>query len=416
MKSPDEAPPPRRYTSPTGRVVIPILVVVLLIFVLGRPILVSGLGLEEESDAPVPAPGGRGSNEEEETSGPKRIAVPYPKACMRAVSPQGFGLVAAAGDRGSIGVGSPTGQAAFALRAQSPVGFSASGLYLGTAGGDLWSATGAHLGLAFKRPVVSWAWSPAGDCLVGIERGRLMFVRPENGPKVLVRGVPVSDFAFSPDGKRLIFVVGDGSSSAGIWMADLASGETKRLLDVIGWSLTAWSRAARPILLQEGAGSRSRDGLSVAPADEVAYCGSEVITVEGGRLATFGVREVPSFLDADRRFRYLAVGCSPDEELLIVVRQPKAGSTSTSLAVLETDGPTVEELAVDTAIEDFPMWGPPGTGVIFAASSQGGEPLVWFLPEGGQPRQTGLRVARLGDGLDALLDWSATPPVGHPTN
>jgi WD40 repeat protein len=334
---------------------------------------------------------------------------------MRDESPEGSGLIAAAyGD--SIGVGTPGGESAFGLRAAPPVGFSASGTYLATAGADLWSRTGAHLGLAFGQTVVTWAWSPAGDCLVGIERGRLMFVRPDKPPKVLVRGVPVSDLAFSPDGSRLIFAVAEGSDSTGIWLTDLRSGEVKLLLDEIGWEVTAWSRAMRPIMLQEEAGARSRDGLSFGSSDEVAYCGSEVITVQGGRLATFGVRDVPSFLDADRRFTYTAVGCSPSDDQLIAVRDPKGNASSTSLAVLRLDGSLVREFGEDTATEDFPMWGPSGTGVVFAASPQGGEPLVWFVPEGGQPRQTGLRVERLGDGLDALLDWNVTPPVGHPTS
>jgi hypothetical protein len=413
MKTPDEAPRARRHMSPAGQVVIPILLVMLLIAIIGRQILLSGL--ENEEAPPAPPPATRDPEKDKESSGPSRVATAYPRACMRDESPDGSGLIAAAhGD--SVGVGTPEGQPAFGLRAASPVGFSASGAYLATAGADLWSRTGAHLGLAFGQPAVTWAWSPAADCLVGIERGRLMFVRPDKPPEVLVRGVPVSDLAFSPDGSRLIFAVAEGSSASGIWLADLRSGEVKLLLDEIGWEVTAWSRAMRPIMLQEEAGARSRDGLSFGPADEVAYCGSEVITVQEGRLATFGVRDVPSFLSADRRFSYTAVGCSPDDEQLIVVRHPKGNASLTSLAVLGLDGSLVREFADDTATEDLPMWGPSGTGVVFAASPRGGEPLVWFLPEGGEPRQTGLRVARLGDGLDALLDWSATPPVGHPTS
>lgn len=413
MKSPNDAPRARRHMSPAGQVVIPILLVVLLISIIGRQILLSGL--EDEEAPPPPPPATQDPEKDKESSGPSRVVTPYPRACMRDESPDGSGLIAAAqGD--SIGVGTPEGQTAFGLRAAPPVGFSASGAYLATAGADLWSETGAHIGLAFKRPVNEWAWSPAGDCLVGIERGRLMFVRPDKQAKVLVRGVPVSDLAFSPDGSRLIFAVAEASNSSGIWLADLGSGEVRLLLDEIGWEVAAWSSAMRPIMLQEEAATRSRDGLSFGPADEVAYCGSEVITVDGGRLATFGVRGVPSFLDAERRFSYTAVGCSPDDTQLIVVRHPKGNASSTSLAVLGLDGSSVREFADDTAIEDFPMWGPSGTGVVFAASPQGGEPLVWFLPEGGRPRQTGLRVERLGDGLDALLDWSATPPVGHPTS
>lgn len=395
---------------------IPVLLVVLLIVVLGRPILISGLGLEEDPAPPPPAPTPKGTDEDDETSGPSRLAVAFPKACMRDASSGGLGLVAAA-TRSSIGVGGPDGRAAFALRAEPPVGFSASGRYLATAGADLWSESGAHIGLAFDRPVVTWAWSPMGDCLVGIERGRLMFVRPEDAPKVLVRGVPVSDFSFSPDGTRLIFAVADQSRATGIWMADLRSGEVKRLLDETGWQVTAWSRAMRPVMLQEDAGSRSRDGLSFRPADEVAYCGAEVITVQRERLASFGVSGVPEYLDVDRRFRYTAVACSPSEDLLISIRSPKGDPTRTALAVLRPDGSFVREIGQSGGMEDFPMWGPPGTGVVFAgegSSAEDGEPLVWFVPEGAAARQTGLRVAGLGDRLDSWLDWSATPPVGHP--
>ena len=421
MKSPDEAPRARRHMSPAGQVVIPILLVVLLITVIGREILLSGL--EDEEVPPPPPTATEDAGNDKGSSGPSRVVTPYPRECLRDESPGGSGLIAAAhGD--SVGVGTPEGQTAFGLRAAPPVGFSASGEYLATAGADLWSRTGTHLGLAFGQTAVTWAWSPAGDCLVGIERGRLMFVRPNKRPEVLVRGVPVSDLAFSPDGSRLIFAVAEESNSTGIWLTDLRTGEVKLLLDEIGWEVTAWSRAMRPIMLQEEAQSRSRDGLSFGSSDEVAYCGSEVITVQGGRLATFGVRGVPSFLDADRRFSYTAVACSSDEDQLIAVRHPKGDASTTSLAVLGVDGSLVREFEDGTAIEDFPMWGPSGTGVVFAATPQQGfvtgaqddTPLVWFVPEGDRPRQTGLRVAGLGDRLDALLDWSATPPVGHPTS
>ena len=398
--------------SPTGRVVIPILFVVLLIFVLGRPILVSSLDVEEDEPAPVSTP--RGTDEKDESSGPSRLARPYPRACLRPAQAPGLGLVAATRG-GSIGVGSPDGQAAFALRAEPPVGFSADGRFLATAGADLWSDRGAHLGLAFKRPVTSWAWAPTGSCLVGIERGRLMVVRPERAPEVLVRGVPVSDFSFSPDGSRLVFAVSDESSATGIWMADLKSRDVRSLLDETGWLVTAWSRAMRPIMLQEGPGSRSRDGLSFGPSDEVAYCGSEVITVRRERLATFGVSGVPTYLQTDRRFRYSGVSCSPRGDLLMTIRYPKGDPTATTLAVLRIDGSFVEEFGQDSAIEDQPMWGPAGTGVVFVGGTDEG-PLVWFLPEGGEERTTGLRVERFGDQLDSTLDWSATPPLGHPTD
>lgn len=417
MQSPRSAPPPRRHTSPTGRVVIPVLVVVLVIVVLGRPILISGLGLEEEEPAPVPAP--TRPNDDEEEEGPSRLATPYPRACTRAASAPGLGLVAASqGD--SIGVGTPMGQSAFALRAEPPIGFSASGGYLATAGADLWTSRGERVGLAFSRPATRWAWSPRGDCIAGIERGRLLVAQPGDRPQVLVRGVPVSNFAFAPDGTRIVFAVGGGSRATGIWMADLKSREIRSLQSSTGWTLTAWSRAARPILLREGSEGQpaSREGLSFAPSDEVSYCGNEVVTIRQQRLATFGVSGVPAYIGADRRFRYSAVACSPDGDLLVAVRYPKGDPTSTTMAVLRPDGMLVREVAQESTIEDQPMWGPDGTGVVFVGGVSGegsAGPLVWFLAEGMDARPTGLRVQRFGPVLDSWLDWSATRPLGHPT-
>lgn len=415
MKSQGSTPPPlRRHTSPAGRVVIPILFVVLLIFVLGR-VLLDNPFIEDDLPAPVPAPTQPGTEEEDETPGPTRLAVPYPRACLRDASPSGNGLVAAV-EGGSIGVGTPDGVSVFALRAEPPVGFSAGGEFLATAGADLWSDEGDHIGLAFSRPVKRWAWSPAGDCLVGLERGRVMVVQPEGRRQVLVRGVPVSNFSFAPDGTRLLFVVSGKSSASGVWMADLRSGAVKMLQDSTGWTLTAWSRASRPILLQNEGGPAA-NALSFAPGDQVAYCGSEVVTIQRDRLATFGVSGVPTYLDADRRFRYAGVSCEPTGDLLVAVRYLKGDPTSTSLAVLRSDGSFVRDFAQRSTVEDGPMWGPSGTGVLFVGEVRGGgEPLVWFLPEAGEERPTGLRVDRLGDDLDARLDWSATSPVGHPTN
>lgn len=245
-----------------------------------------------------------------------------------------------------------------------------------------------------------------------------MVVRPESRPRILVRGVPITDFSFSPDGTRLVFAVARDSRASGIWMADLQTGTVKVLQTETGWKLTAWSRASRPIMLQEESGSESRDGLSFNPSDQVAYCGSEIVTVQQQRLATFGVSGAPTYLSTDRRFRYTAVSCSPGGDLLVAIRHRKGDPTSTSLAVLRADGSFVREFGQDSTVEDRPMWGPPGTGVVFVGGVEGGAetgPLVWFLPEGGTVRPTGLRVERFGDELDSWLDWSATNPLGHPS-
>ena len=417
MKVPESPPPLRRYTSPTGRIVIPVLAVVLLIVILGRPILISGLDLDEEPE-PVPTERpDRGNGNED--PGPSRLESPVPNACLDDARDSGAGLIAAF-DGGAVTARTPSGGVAFALRARPPIGFSASGRYLATAGADLWTSRGGHIGTAFARPAMKWAWSPLGDCIAGIDKGRLVIAEPDEKAVVLLGDMGVETFSFSPDGTRLVVAVGGSGPKAGIWMADLQTREVKPLQpSPEGWSLTGWSRAVRPILLKEVAEGGSRESLSFPPSDQVSYCGDEVITIRRERLATFGVSGLPKYVPADRRFRYAAVACAPSSDLLVTIRYPKGNSGKTEVAVLRRDGTFVEELGQQSSVEDGPMWGPRGTGVVFAGTV-GGEgsvgPLVWFVPEGGSARPTGLRVDKLGDELDAWLDWSATPPLGHPTD
>lgn len=417
MKVP-EGKLPRRYLSPTGQIVIPVLLVVLLIVILGRPILVAGLDLEEEEPVPVPTrtAGGRG----EESPGPTKLSAPYPQACLADAASPGSGLIAAF-DGSAITAITPSGRNVFALQAKAPLGFSASGGFLATAGADLWTERGRHVGIAFSRPVKTWAWAPTGDCIVGVANERLVVARPERRAEVLVDGVPVSTFAFSPDGARIVFAVDGKTRAAGIWMADLQRGDVKQLQSSLGWILIGWSRADRPILFRDT--SLGADafplGLGFLPSDVASRCGDEIITVSRDRLAVIGLSGAPEYLAADRRFRYTAVACEPDGDLLVTVRYAKGDPEKTSVAVLRRDGSFVREVAERSAMEDAPMWGPRGTGVVFAGTVTGEGtvgPLVWFLPEGGTARPTGLRVDGLGDELDSWLDWSATAPLGHPSN
>lgn len=413
VKVPETPPPARRHTSPTGRIVIPVLLVVLLIVILGRPILVAGLDLDEEEPAPVPTERTNGRRDNE---APTRLATGYPKPCLRNERSSGGGLIAAAAGA-FVSARSPGGSQAFALRAEPPIGWSASGRFLATAGADLWTNRGNHIGIAFSRPVQQWAWSPIADCIVGIENNRLVVVRPHQRAEFLVTGVPIATFAFSPDGTQLVYSV-DEKRRSGLWIADLRSGQIELLQSSIGWTLTAWNRAGSPLLLREGSAGRpvSPGGLSFAPSDEVTSCEGDIVIVSKDRLVEFGVTGTPDNVAADERFRYTAVSCAPGGGFLVTVVQPRRGGAATSLIVLRLTGAFVEELAQQARTKDHPMWAEPG--VVFAGTARGEGtpgPLVWFIPEGGTARTTGLRLDRLGDDLDARLDWSATPPLGHPT-
>jgi len=411
MSVPPSLPPPRRYTSPTGRIVVPVLFVVLLIVVLGRPILVSGLDLESEPPDPVATSDGKGKPD---TEGPTELTDRYPGRCLDRAPTPGIGLLAASDGR-SVTAASPVGADAFRLQARPPIGFSASGRFLATAGADLWTERGAHVGIAFGRPVDTWAWSPAADCIAGVANGRLVVAEPNKRPVVLLEGVAVSTFSFSPDGSRMAFSVADDGGAAGIWLADLRSGEVRNLKRAPGFTLMGWALSMRPVLRS----SPGSDHLDFLPADQAARCGKDIVTIQRDRVALLGPSGATDDIPADTGFGYEAVACAPDGDLLVVVRTPKQGGGPTSMVVLGRDGATVREVAQRSTLEDAPMWGPPGTGVVFAGDVAGEGavgPLVWFLPEGGVANPTGLRVSRLGDELDATLDWSATPPLGHPTD
>ena len=407
MNSPEPPRAARRHTSPTGRVLIPVLFVVLIIVLLGRPILISGLELgDDEPEPAVTTPPPR--DERKDPEGPTRLAAQYPQACLEQDASPGTGLIASFSS-GSVTASTHEGQIAFALRAQAPVGWSPSGSFLATAGADLWSNRGNHIGIAFSRPVDKWAWSPLADCIVGIEKKRLVVVQPRQRAEFLLRGVDISTFAFSPNGKRIVYSVEGEGRTAGIWMADLVTSEVKFLQGAEGWMNVSWTRAMRPILLPNPG-----DGLSFLPSDEVAFCGNEIFTIYRERIGTLGVTGIPEFIGSDRAARYTAVACSPSGRLLVAVRKEAGGDTS--LAVMRPNGSIIQELVEQSGVEDHPMWGP--GGVVFAGSVRGegtAGPFVWFLPEGGSARPSGLRVEGLGDRLDEWLDWSATPPMGRPT-
>lgn len=387
----------------------------LLIVVLGRPILVAGLDLDPEPPDPLATE--RGADPKKEKAGPTRVASPYPKACLRPAPSPGAGLIAAAPDERTVTVASPLGASGFALQARPPVGFSASGKYLATAGADVWAVDGSRVGIPFERPAKSWAWSPVADCIAAVERGRLVVAQPGKRSSALMDELPVSTFAFSPDGSRIVFSV-EADEDAGIWMADLRSGKVKILQSSLGWDLIGWVRGMRPFMLRQGSlRSGKGDGLGFLPSDTVTTCDDDIVLISNDGIALAGISGDPNSLRTDGRFRYSAVACAPGGDLMIAVRNAQ-GQGGTSMAVLRRDGSFVREVAQQSSIEDAPMWGPTGTGVVFAAevAGRGAGPLVWFLPEGGTARPTGLGVYRLGERLDALLDWSATPPLGHPTD
>jgi hypothetical protein len=419
-------PPARRPNKADGsntKVVVAILFVVLLIVILGRPIMESGLEGALDGADPVrrgPRNNAEGKKNDKEQGRPdQKIELRFPKACLRnAPVDEGLGLIAAAAGN-SIRIATPDRRAVARIDGEAPVGWSATGRWLATGGGEVWTRLGNRIGLAFGKKVSKWAWSPTSDCLVAIREDRLLAWGGDARP--IMKG-PVLNFAFSPTGDRLAFSTGiEHEEGAGIWVGDLADGEAKLVqrytAERTSWNLVGWSRADRPILLSTDHQPGSRNGavLTPMPLGSVDSCGEELVVARNGRLATFGVSGPPRFLRADRFYRYKAVTCAPNREFLAAIRVPKGAPTSdTRLVLLTREGDLVRRLTQGAYRDEAPTWGPTGTGLVLARTPLGSkQQLVWFIPEGGSAYSVGVPVEN-GPGGIPVMDWSADAPLGHP--
>jgi hypothetical protein len=401
--------------------VVAILFVVLMIVILGGPIMESGLeGALDGAD-----PGRReprnvgGKDDKKEGRRDQKIALRFPKACLRgAPADEGLGLVAASAG-GSVRIATPDRRAIARINARGPVSWSASGRWLATGGGDVWTRLGNRIGRAFGKEVSKWAWSPTSDCLVGLRDQQLFAWGGDARP--ITRG-PVVNFAFSPTGERLVFATATAhEEGAGLWLADLKAGKATLIQrftpERSAWDLVGWSRADRPILLAARAQPGSGDGivLTPMPPGTVDACGEELVVARNGRLATFGVSGPPRFIRADRFYRYSAVTCAPNREFLAAIRVPKGAPSSDSRIVLLTrEGALVRRLTLGAFRDAGPSWGPTGTGLVLARTQLGSkQQLVWFIPEGGSAFSVGVPVEN-GPGGIPVMDWSADAPLGHP--
>ncbi|MDQ3941206.1 MAG: hypothetical protein M3238_07645 [Actinomycetota bacterium] len=408
-----------RLTDPSSpKVLAGLLFVVLAIVVFGRPVLESAILGQDPAEAES-ATGAR----ERAGAGPRgrELSLNYPRRCLRpAPPPEGLGLVAAA-EAGATRVATPGGVTVATLPVGGPIGWSPSGETLATERGELWGRDGASIGQVLDRPTTEWAWSPVSDCIVAVQSGDLVAIVGLSTLELMLSG-PVIDFAFSPSGEKLLVAIGGRSNRAGIWLADLDGAVMRQLqdrLEALGpWVLFGWSRAERPLLVQDPSLSRPPSvspGFVLAPPGTATQCGDEIIVARRGRLATFGVTGTPAFLEADRAFRYQAVACTPDRRSLAVVRARRgAPGAPGELVLLDRSGLFVSDLSTGRYADLQPAWGPPGAGLLFVRRNlDSGRHEVWFLPPRGAAHPTGLTVELSATG-EALLDWSADAPIGHP--
>ena len=108
--------------------------------------------------------------------------------------------------------------------------------------------------------------------------------------------------------------------------------------------------------------------------------------------------------------------CSPDGGYIAAVASGDGEDISSRrLALLRSDGSFERFLAPEGSGDEYPLWGPRGTGLSFIRIRPSGRMAdVWFIAEGASARPTPLAVAvppEVHGSFDwaQVFTWSATP-------
>lgn len=258
-------------------------------------------------------------------------------------------------------------------------------------------------------------WSPVSSCGVAIGEDGSLLALPYDGDGGALLRADVTGAAFSPDGRKLAVVL-DEAETTSVWVADLRGAtlrEVQRLRGAPRVALQGWSPDARTIYTTAAAGTGlgfvttgdpSMEGrVAAAPVTGLEQCGGRLIGIVSGGVAAIGTRGPDHLTSA--RAGYSAASCSPDGTFIAAIRSGR-------LALLDRQGNIVRDLTTDTGYRDvFVDWGPRGSGLLFGRLPQGAQTAeVWYIPEGGTARATGLTYTP-GRGA---IDWSASPPTGLP--
>lgn len=262
--------------------------------------------------------------------------------------------------------------------------------------------------------ISSVVWSPVSGCGVAIGEGGSLLALPYDGNSRLVQG-SVRNAAYSPDGRRLAVLMEEGQTTS-LWIADLTRTVMREVQRVPAGSrvtLHGWSPGGATLY----ASFAPNSGLSFVTADDpplrgqvvaarvtdLEHCGDRLLGIVDGAIAEITTRG-PDYLTGTKA-GYRRVSCSPDGRFIAAIQAGR-------LVLLTGDGSPLRELATNGRYRDvFVDWGPRGAGLVFGrvlAGSKIGE--VWYIPEGGVARDTGLTYVP-GPGA---IDWSASPPTGLP--
>ncbi|MGH2754583.1 MAG: hypothetical protein ACRDLB_09125 [Actinomycetota bacterium] len=404
--------------------------------------------------SPAPSPSPTPAPEDVDAAGTRfvRTVHSFPRRCLRAGPRPSPGHLAAF-QGGRVSVSRPEGDAVTQIDAAPPIGWSPSGSFLATGGGELWRANGRRAGSFLPDDADLWMWSPVSDCALAVNaRGRLLVVGPGLRRRTLFERGGVEDLAFSPDGRRLGFVLAEaeGRSARSIWIADLAGGPARRIerytprtpvVALLGWDArgrrlfyatsSGASLSADGIALRYHAargGGCGRAGVTMLPLDAyLTRCGDRDLVVVGpGRETNLDKRLAyltptgPSFITPTDA-TVISPSCSPGGEFIAAVAaRDGARLSARRLVVLRPDGSFERFLAPEGFGDAYPRWGPAGTGLSFIRQRPSGRIAdVWFIREGAAARPTPLVVAVSGNvyghfNWARVFDWSADPPALTP--
>lgn len=259
-------------------------------------------------------------------------------------------------------------------------------------------------------------WSPASSCGVAIGEHGSLLALPYDGGGPLLRA-DVTAAGFSPDGRKLAVVL-DEAGTTSVWVGDL-HGTTLREVHRARdrpVELKAWSPDGTTLYLSFGPDSGLSSltvqrtsvppvsgGVVATPVTALAQCGGRLVGIVNGRVADISTRG-PDYLTPGGT-EYSAASCSPEGSFIAAIRSGR-------LVLLDGNGNVVRDLTTDTGYRDvFVDWGPRGAGLLFGRVAQGSNAAeVWYVPEGGTARATGLTYTPGG----GAIDWSASPPTGLP--
>jgi hypothetical protein len=120
--------------------------------------------------------------------------------------------------------------------------------------------------------------------------------------------------------------------------------------------------------------------------------------------------------------RFFEETCAPGGDFVVAVRnEGRDPAAIDGRLVLFSRGSGWIRVTSGALHEFSPEWGPRGTGVAFLRESSDQRDVeVWFIPEGGNPAPTPIRIPEAAEGIgypwnwSDSFDWSATPPTGLP--